>query len=45
MSITIIYNNGSIKKYNSLNIIINYNLVSKINCSHNKLLSLPDCKY
>jgi hypothetical protein len=42
MSITIIYNNGNIKKYNSLNTIINYNLVSKIYCSRYKFLSLHD---
>jgi Leucine-rich repeat (LRR) protein len=42
MTITIIYKNGTIKKYNSLNTIINYNLVSKIDCSNNNITSLPD---
>ena len=42
MPITIIYTNGNIKKYNSLNTIINYNLVSKIDCSNNNITLLPD---
>ena len=42
MTITIIYKNGTIKKYNSLNTIINYNLVSKIDCSNNNITLLPD---
>jgi len=42
MPITITYTNQDINEYNSFEEIINCNLVSKINCSNNRLTSLPD---
>ena len=43
MPIKVTYTNQDINEYDSFAEIINCNLVSEINCSKNKLTTLPLC--